>query len=117
MKNILIILSDVVLLSTCKRWSLKFKKQNSCFFAKNSQKSLEILNSNLIKLCVIELNFYGIDDLELLKEIHTHHPLLELVILTSNITKEIERKLSTLDSFYFIKKPIKFQCFINLILQ
>ena len=111
MKKILIVLNDVVLLSILKRQQIRFPKEFKVFFAKNIDKSFEIIESESIDLLITELDLSDINNIEFILDISAHNPLLKI----SFFVLENHRQLKNLPSIHFIQRPNKLEDVIRFI--
>jgi CheY-like chemotaxis protein len=113
MKKILIVYSNVILLSIFKRWSAH--SAENILLAKNAKKALEIMTVSTIDLLITELDLPEIDGLELIAELSSLHPAVKIAFfLPADNTIDVG-VLPLLGSFYFIHQPLSLKEFIHFI--
>lgn len=106
MKNILIADDEKPFLLSLKD-GLKEHADSFCVFtAEHGGEAVSILQSQPIDLLVTDLKMPVMDGFELLAHMSRHHPTLPVIVMTAFGTQDIEERLSKVDNFHYIEKPL-----------
>ncbi|MEY4768536.1 MAG: hypothetical protein RL637_1175 [Pseudomonadota bacterium] len=114
MKKTLIVLNDVILLSIFKRWLSRAVKETELWFAKDTKKALEIVETVGIELIITELSLET-ESLEMMAELLAHYPQIKVAILLNIENSKYIEKCKKLFSVYFCQRPNSLKDFIRLL--
>lgn len=64
------------------------------------------LKSNPCDVVILDVRMQGMDGIETLKEIKTHHPLIEVIMLTGHASMEVAIEGMEMGAFDYLMKPM-----------
>ena len=74
--------------------------------ALSGEAALQLLSDNsLIEVVILDVKMPGMDGIETLKEIKSHHPLIEVIMLTGHATVESAIEGMKQGAFDYLMKP------------
>ena len=72
----------------------------------SGEKALEILEREPTDIVVLDVRMPGMDGIQVLREIKTRHPLVEVIMLTGHANMEVALEGMELGAFDYLMKPI-----------
>lgn len=116
-KKVLIVLKDVILLSSLKRWYSHSSIKNQLFFAKDGIKALEAMQSESIALLITDLDLPEMDGVELLARMTKDYSQTQITVLFAPELMTVEncKKLKKFSSVYFELKPDSLKDFTSFL--
>ncbi len=85
--------------------------------AKDGMECLDILHSEAVDVCVLDIVMPGMDGIETLRQIRQEQPELKVVMLSARGTEETVRQTLELGADSFVVKPFGEQCLLERIEQ
>jgi DNA-binding NtrC family response regulator len=79
----------------------------------SGQEALDLLTHKSYDAIILDLSMPGMDGMETLKEIKTHRPNMQIIILTGHGTMEAGIEAMKLGASDFIEKPVGFDVLVN----
>jgi DNA-binding NtrC family response regulator len=76
--------------------------------AHDGRMALELLKKENIDVVILDIKMPGMDGIQVLKEIKTRHPLVEVILLTGHGTAETAVEGMRLGAFDYLMKPADF---------
>ena len=83
----------------------------------NGEEALARLAAGPVDVVVLDVKMPGMDGLAVLKEIKSHHPLVEVVLLTGHASVESGMEGLELGAFDYLIKPVKLDDLMERILE
>ncbi len=76
--------------------------------AYDGRMALDLLKKENIEVVILDIKMPGMDGIQVLKEIKTRHPLVEVILLTGHGTAETAVEGMRLGAFDYLMKPADF---------
>jgi two-component system, OmpR family, response regulator len=83
----------------------------------SGEEALAYLSANPVDVMVLDVKMPGMDGLQVLREVKTSHPLVEVVLLTGHASVESGMEGLELGAFDYLIKPVKLDDLLERILE
>jgi len=83
--------------------------------AEEGRRALKLLSENDIDLAIVDYNLPDIDGIYILNEIKRNYRNIPIIIMTSEMSKEIKMASLEAGAYSFITKPINIPIFRNIV--
>ena len=109
MNKVLIAEDDLALQSFLKIRLQKYKDNFAVIFADNGEEAIKILKQTYISLLITDIGMPKVDGMALLSYMNNKHPHIPCIVMTANVTPELEQNLSNDNIFRLFKKPFQLE--------
>jgi DNA-binding NtrC family response regulator len=83
--------------------------------AHNGEEALEIVDSEVPDVMVLDLRMPGIDGMEVLQRVKKAYPEVQVIILTGHGSDRDEEEARRLGAFEYLQKPVEVDTLVNKI--
>jgi two-component system, OmpR family, response regulator len=91
------------------------KRQLNVFGAESGLKALELMNTLIFDVVVLDVKMPGLDGIETLREIKKKIPLVEVILLTGHASMESGVEGMNLGAFDYVMKPVNIDDLLEMI--
>ena len=81
--------------------------------ALNGEQALEIVDTEVPDVMVLDLRMPGIDGMEVLRRVKKNYPNVQVIILTGHGTDQDEEEAKRLGAFDYLQKPVEIDTLVN----
>jgi DNA-binding NtrC family response regulator len=83
----------------------------------SGEEALAFISANPVDVIVLDVKMPGMDGLQVLREVKSRHPLVEVVLLTGHASVESGMEGLELGAFDYLIKPVKLDDLMERILE
>lgn len=93
------------------------KRNLNVFGAESGQTALDLMNTRLFDVVILDVKMPGMNGLDTLREMKKKNPLMEVILLTGHASMESGVEGMHLGAFDYVMKPVNIDDLLEMIRQ
>lgn len=93
------------------------KRRLNVFGAESGQRALDLMNTLIFDVVVLDVKMPGLDGIDTLREMKKKNPLMEVILLTGHASMESGVEGMNLGAFDYVMKPVNIDDLMEMIRQ